>query len=245
MPRVKRFAGAFCFAMAALAVPSSALAESDCDINQLSRDVAGQSRLAVRIDGDWQFFAPNDGAPAHFLETGGLQVLCLAWEAPPYPRRNRQIVYASTQYRDDQPLWLFRNSAAEGIPLLRRLFSDWSRQPDTAGVDPDDAFREFHSSLPDDPDVEPWNKLADWHDTSAWLPNRRSYDLVRATADLTRLPHGTEQLLVLAARRPRTSWIPFETYTPSKQEELQVAVSYSGELEDLGPRVHQYVFEVR
>ena len=59
-------------------------------------------------------------------------------------------------------------------------------------------------------DVVPWNKLADWHDTSAWLANRRSYDLVRATADLTLLPYGTERLLVLAAQRPLTSWVPFK-----------------------------------
>ena len=94
-------------------------------------------------------------------------------------------------------------------------------------------------------DVVPWNKLADWHDTSAWLANRRSYDLVRATADLTLLPYGTERLLVLAAQRPLTSWVPFKTLTPSGQDELRVAVSYSGDLEDLEPRVHKYVFEAR
>ena len=248
MAMVKRFAVAFCFVVAvltALAATTPALAQSDCDVDQLPRDAAGQNRLAFRIDRSWQFFAPNDGEPTHVLETGRLQDLCVAWEAPPYQRRNRQIVYVSTQYRDDQPLWLFRNSAAAGIPFVGRLFSNWSRAPDTSGADPDDAFREFHRSLPDDPDVVPWNKLADWHDTSAWLANRRSYDLVRATADLTLLPYGTERLLVLAAQRPLTSWVPFKTLTPSGQDELRVAVSYSGDLEDLEPRVHKYVFEAR
>ena len=248
MAMITRSAVAFCFAVAvltALAAPVPALAQAGCDVAQLPREASGQNRLAVRIDGDWQFFAPNGGATAHVLETGGAQDLCLAWEAPPYRRTNRQIVYASTRYRDDQPLWLFRSSAAALIPFVGRLLGNWSRTPDTSGADPGDAFREFHRSLPDDPDSVPWNNLAEWHDTSAWLANRRSYDLVRATADLTSLPHGTERLLVLAAQRPLTSWITFTTYAPSGQDELRVAVSYSGDLEDRGPRVHQYVFEAR
>ena len=245
---VKRFAVAFCFVVAVLTVlttPTHVLAQSDCIVDQLPRSAAGQNRLAVRIYKEWKLFAPNAGESAHVIETDRLQDLCVAWEAPPYQRSNRQIVYVSTQYRDDQPLWLFRNSAAAGIPFVGSLFSNWSREPDTSGADPDDAFREFHRSLPDDPDDVPWNKLADWHDTSAWLANRRSYDLVRVTADLTLLPYGTERLLVLAARRPLTSWVPFKTIAPARHDQLRIAVSYSGDLEDLGPRVHQYVFEVR
>ena len=245
---VKRLPVSFCSIVAvltALTTPQQALSQPDCNVDQLPRDVAGQNRLAVRIDRDWKFFAPADGGPAHVLDAGGLQTLCLAWEAPPYQRRNRQIVYASTQYRPDQPLWLFRNSAAAGIPLVGRLFSNWSRKPDTSGADPNNAFRNFHRSRPDNTAAVPWNKLADWHDTSAWIANRRSYDLVSATAGLTLLPYGTERLLVLAAQRPLTSWVSFVTLSPSGQSQLRVAVSYSGDLEDIEPRVHKYVFEVR
>lgn len=66
-----------------------------------------------------------------------------------------------------------------------------------------------------------------------------------AAADLTLLPYGTERLLVLAGQRPFTSWVPFTTYPPSGQDEFRVAVSYSGDLDGLGPRVYQYVFEAR
>ncbi len=49
----------------------------------------------------------------------------------------------------------------------------------------------------------------------------------------------------LAARRPLTSWVPFTTRAPSEQNELRVAVSYTGDLDSLGPYVYQYVFQVR
>ena len=84
--------------------------------------------------------------------------MCLAWEAPPYERSDRQIVYVSTQYRDNQPLWLFRNSAVAEVPVISRLFGDWSRTPDASGADPDNAFKEFHRSLPIDPNSAPWNR---------------------------------------------------------------------------------------
>ena len=245
---VKRFAVAFYFAVIVLTtvvVPTPVLAQSNCEIDQLPRAATGQNRLAISIDRGWQFFTPNDGTRAHVLETDGLSSLCLAWEAPPYQRNDRQIVYASTRYRDDQPLWLFRNNVAALTPF-ERLFGDWSRTPDASGANLDDAFREFHRAFPDDPDVAPWDNLANWHDTSAWLANRRSYDLVRAaTADLPILPHGTERLIVLRPRRPLTSWVSFTTFAPSRQDELRVGVSYSGDLEDLGPRVYQYVFDTR
>ena len=147
--------------------------------------------------------------------------------------------------RDDQPLWLFRNSAAAEIPFVGQLFGNWSRTPDASGTDPDDAFRKFHRTSVDR-NIAPWNSLADWHDTSAWFANRSSYDLVSgAVADLTLLPYGTERLLVLAAQRPLTSWVPFTTYPPSGRDELRVAVSFSGDLDNRGPRVYQYVFEAR
>ena len=115
MAMAKRSAVVSCFAvavLAALAAPMPALAQSTCNVGQLPREIAGQSRLAIRIDRDWQFFAPNDGAPAHVLQTDELQDhLCLAWEAPPYQRINRQIVYASTQYP--------RRPAAVAVPKQR------------------------------------------------------------------------------------------------------------------------------
>ena len=134
---------AFCCTAAVLlplAATTPALAQPDCNVDQLPREASGQGRLAVRLDGDWQFFAPNDSAPAHVIEMGGLQYLCLAWEAPPFRQSDRQIVYTSTQYRDDQPLWLYRNSVAAAIPFVGRLFGTWGRRAAALGVDPGEAF---------------------------------------------------------------------------------------------------------
>lgn len=246
MTKVKRFAHPLRFALAlltAVAIPMPLLAQSDCHVDELSRDDGGQRRLAVRVDTGWQFFRPSADALTHAIEVGGLQELCMAWEAPPYDGRRRQIVYVSTQYRDDQPIWLIRNQAV-GIPFLGRLLGNWSRRADASGTDPDQAFKEFHH-LSGDPDAARWENLIDWHNTSGWLPNRQSYEMVRVVIDLAGFPYGTERLLMLRGNRPLTSWIPFTTHVPSKQDELRVAVSYSGDLEGSGPRVYQYVFEVR
>lgn len=249
MAMVERFSVIFSFAVTtitALAAPAMVLAQSDCNVEDLPREAASRGRLVVKVDGAWQYFPPNVDGPPHVLEIGGLQNLCIAWEAPPYHRASRQIVYASTKYRDEQPLWLFRNNAGAGIPFVGSLLGDWNRAPDASGVNPDDAFREFHSSRPDDPFDAPWDNLADWHDTSAWFSNVGSYDLVVGAAnDLSALPYGSERLIRLAARRPLTSWVPFTTRAPSGQNELRVAVSYTGDLDSLGPYVYQYVFQVR
>ena len=249
MVMVNRSAVVFCFTVAALivlAAPTTALAQPDCNVDQLPRQAAWQGRLAIKIGGEWQSFAQDAGTLVHSLEIGGLQNLCMAWEAPPYQRTSRQIVYASTQYRDEQPLWLFRNNAGAVIPFVGSLLGDWNRTPGASGVNPDAAFREYHRSRPDDPFVAPWNNLTDWHDTSAWLANSESYDLVvGAVDDLPLLPYGSKRLLVLAARWPLTSWVPFTTRASSGQNELRVAVAYSGDLDSLGPHVYQYVFRIR
>ncbi len=249
MAMVERFTTIISLAatvLVALSVPAMAVAQSACNVDGLPREDVGQGRLAVRIDGEWRLFAEYEDGPASVLQIGGLQDVCIAWEAPPYLGASRQIVYASTKYRDEQPLWLFRNSAGAGIPFVGNLLGDWNRTPDASGISPDSAFKEFHRRRPDDPFDPPWNNLAGWHDTSAWFPNVGSYDLVVSAArDLSALPYGSERLLRLAARRPLTSWVPFTTRAPSGQNELLVAVSYSGDRESVGPYVYQYVFQVR
>ena len=253
MPEVKHHADALRFVLVLLAVvamPTPALAQSNCDVDQLPRNHDGSERLAVRIDTDWQFFKTNHDAPPHVIETGEReQNLCMAWEAPRYQRISRQIVYTSTQYlNDDQPLWLFRNGEVAGVPLLGglfgRLFGNWSRKPDASGANPDQVFKDFHRSRPDDTDEAPWNRLAEWHNTSAWLANHESYELVRNAIDLAGLPYGTERLLMLKGGRPLASWIPFTTRA-HEQNRLRVAVSYSGDLDDGEPHVYQYVFDIR
>ena len=232
-------------AMAALNLPTSAIAQSGCHADRLPREMSGEYRLAVRLPEGWQYYAASDGESVHFIESGERQELCLAWEAPPYQRSNRQVVYVSTRYREDQPLWLFRNASAAGVPFIGRLLGDWSRVPDASGVDVADGFRVFHQDRAVDASSTMWDNLAAWHDTSVWFSNSSSYELVSAAAASSELlPYGTERLLVLAAQRPLTSWVTFTSYAPSTGDRLDVAVSYSGDLDRLGPRVYRYVFDV-
>lgn len=147
--RVQRRVVGACFALAALAILASSIsaaAQSGCSVDQLTREAKGSKRLAVRTEGKWLFFAPTGGDAPHVLPIGDSEEsLCLAWEAPPYPVRKRQIVYVSTQYREDQPVWLYRSSAVASVPLFRELIGDWRRLPDTSGKDPDTAFRDYHN----------------------------------------------------------------------------------------------------
>ena len=116
-----------------------------------SRAKVSHQRIAVKLSGKWEFFAPNPTGPAHVISVAGAQNLCLAWEAPPYPHNKKQIVYASTQYREDQPIWLWRNSALQ-IPFIGTLMGNWNRMPDSSGHEPVEVFTKFHSSLPSDLD---------------------------------------------------------------------------------------------
>lgn len=231
----------------AFAPTTLAFADTDCPVYELRREATGQSRIAVRIDGNWQFFAPNDDERPHVLKIADTtdQELCLAWEAPPYRRNERQIVYASTRYMDKQPILLYRNSSVAQIPILRRLFTDWERRPkgeSKSQLSPDDAFREFHRVEPQARSEEPWESLARWHDTKAWRSGIQSHDLVgSATESSERLPYGTERLLVLAPKRPLTSWVRIITGRPKENDRLRVAISFSGRMVD-APRVHEYVF---
>ncbi len=246
MSAAKRVTVVFVFsATALLAAPAMIFAQAGCTVDDLPREATSQGRLAVKIDGTWRFFAQDEDESARVIETARLRTLCLAWEAPPYHRRVSQIVYVSTKHVDGQPLWLFRNNTVP-IPLFGRLLGNWNRTPGASGSDPDEAFRKFHRSRPDDLSDAPWNSLVGWHDTSAWLPNVDSYELVvGATNSLSALPYGAERLLRLQGGRPFTSWVPFTTLAPSRQNELRVAVSYTGDLETIGPYVYQYVFQFK
>lgn len=52
--------------LTAVAIPMPLLAQSDCHVDELSRDDdGGQRRLAVRGDTGWQFFRPSADALTH------------------------------------------------------------------------------------------------------------------------------------------------------------------------------------
>ena len=130
------------------------------------RAQVGERRLAVKLSGTWEFFAPDRPGTTASISAAGTQTLCLAWEAPPYPGRRKQIVYVSTRYRENQPIWLWRSSAFQ-IPIITNLLGDWNRTLDAFGHDPDETFTKFHRSLPENANVAPWRALVAWHDTSA------------------------------------------------------------------------------
>lgn len=200
-----------------------------CD---LARRDKGHGRLAVKAGDEWLYLKQQDDPLV--LRTAEIDDLCMAWEAP--RSRSNQIVYASTKFSSDQQILLFRNGAAP-IKLFREIFGDWSS---TLGNDRD-KFRSFHKELPKD--REEWKLLHDWHDTSLWIPEQGSYELVkRAVADKrASLPYGTERLLLVQPNRPLSSWIPIETKPPSNGEQLHVAISYSG---DRVPFVYRYTLSV-
>ena len=222
MAEVKGSAFAFWCVVALLtilATPTATLAQfaRECrtDANELKRTANGQGkRLAVKTNDGWQFLpAESDSAPPKVLNISGLCELCLAWEAPPYRDKKAQIVYASTQYRDNQQLLLYRNSWGEGIPGIRHLLGDWRREPGPSGVNPDLAFRQFHRDPTVDRNVAPWKDLYRWHVwTELWGADRKSYDFVSiAVNDLKLLPYGTERLLrsLIEFKFPTSSRVQF------------------------------------
>ena len=220
-------------------------AQSVCDqVSQFPlREETGQRRLAVWISDGWRLFPPNGTASRYALEIEGLDGgLCLAWEAPPYRQRRRQIAYISSRRMDGQELSLFRNSAAAGVPFFEKLTGSWRS---SAGSD-SESFRIFHRDRSRAIDGALRDLLSRWHDTSVWLPNATSYDVVSAAvADPAPLPNGAERLLMLQGRRPQASWVPFETHVPSAGSDLRIAVAYSGDLDGPGLRVYQYLFVAR
>ena len=199
----------------------------------LARTVRGGGRLAVKIGDEWAYLRRQDDPLV--IRAAGVDDLCMAWEAPRSGGSN-QIVYAGTKFSRDQQILLYRNGAAP-IKFFRRFFGDWSS---TLGNDRE-RFRNFHKESPKD--REEWSLLRDWHDTSAWLPDRGSFELVkRAVADKrASVPYGTERLLLVQPNRPLSSWIPIETKPPSNGERLHVAISYSG---DSDPFVYRYTLSV-
>ena len=231
-----------------IAAPTAAQDQfvQDCKeyVDELTRNSQGKNQLAVKTNEGWQFFPPNDSASPHDLAINGRQRLCLAWEAPPHSGSNVQIVYASTQYRDDQPVLLFRRSWADRIPVINRLVGEFERQPGPSGYDPDDAFRWFHMNPSYvQRNSVPWSDLYAWHVwTWFWRANQTSYDFASsAVHDVTRLPLGTERLLRLVPNRELASWVAITTRVHPSQT-LRVAVSYSGDME---PLVYQYEFKAR
>lgn len=241
--------------LALVVCPMPVLAQQpDCDSVRLPMrgpvGEMGQRQLAVWIDDEWHPFRSNAEVAAHDLHIGELHGLCMAWEAPPYTAGDKQIVYVSTRHKDGQPLSLFRNSAAAGVPVLWRLFDDWIRPTGRSGRSGRNIFRAFHGDdeLETDVTIDDTSRanFSGWHDTSAWFPNTPSRLLVsQAVADTTTVPHGAERLLLLQGARPRTSWVPFGTLAPAAGSELRVAVAYSGDLDTFNAlQVDEYVFEI-
>lgn len=237
--------GAFSLAFLALLVGSApAAAQSDdCDTSEISRSERSIRQLAVRIAGEWRFFARNREAERHLLDFGRggrPTILCMAWEAP--RSLLPQIVYASTRFTNQEYLSLFRR----GI-----LTADQSRAKRLAGVV--DAFHAFHGGSGDDrsagaaelqeglsPEEEALQEdLMSWHQRSA------SIDLVSdAVVVNENLPYGSERLLTLLPLRPRKSWVRIRGQLPLGAESLDVVVAYSGD-RNAGAHAYRYWFEIR
>lgn len=212
----------------------SSLPAVACKSEGLDKEASTKGRLAVRSGDEWRLFNQQEEG---ILKTSGNEELCLAWEAPPYAGGS-QIVYVSTRYRDDQPVSIYRNASSP--PFFYAFFSDW-RGPTVSR----DLFDKFHKkSLGRNDDgvsgnTDGWDKLRKWHETSFWIANLESHELVKGALayESIPLPYGAERLLVVAGERSMTSWIPF-TSKVQKGSKLLVAISYSGDKE---PFVYEYV----
>lgn len=242
MRLVQRFG--FAVVVFGILVSSAPVLAQPCSTDLPERNATGGGRLAVRLSGDWKLFDPDGGTSA--LQLNGLQQLCMAWEAPPHDFAGRQIVYVSTRYTDLQGLWLFRKFPEGRLLPARRPWS-WFR----SGVQALNGFEVYHGQDYDEVDDGLRDRLNVWHESDQpsardQAINADSYGLVSAAVgSLGNLPYGSERLLPLRAARPWTSWVPFDTHAPSGQDELRVAIAYSGDLESRGPRVYRYAFRRR
>jgi len=230
---------AWIVAIAVIAAPAPAWAQAACSTSGLNRDGDSQRRLAVQVDGEWEFFSRNADGPAHLLPVDRQSAaLCMAWEAPARPGLlavlSRQFVYVSTRYTTNQPLSLFRSG---GFPLLTAL--DWGdgRGRGQADAVADD-FRSYHE---DRSSIQ--GALA--RDLNRWHDGNATYSLVSgALTSSVRLPNGAERLLTLLSRRPRKSWVRIVSQVPAVGDTLRVAVAYSEDANDLGPHAYEFIFEI-
>ena len=243
---IKSNCAAMIMAALVLVGPAPAIAQSICTGVELpAREAAKERQLAVWDGSEWQFVDESKvGGLPHPLGQRNTEI-CLAWGAPPYRESARQIVYVSTRFATDQSLSLFRNSSLAGLPFFQRFGRDW--EPSSLGGADHNAFRNFHDGEGRPGGTISARYFTRWHDTAAWRANDPSYNFVSAAVGrLDALPHGAERLLTLAANRPFMSWVPFGTHPPRGEDELRIAVVYSGDLGlGSGVRVHEYNFAVR
>ena len=215
-----------------------------CGVEDLPRRESGKNQLAIKTAQDWMLFGPQTQSPGNpaVVHIDGQKLLCLAWEAPPYPKGDRQIVFIRSSYREDQRRSLFRNHWA--APVIKWPFRE--RLDDASETD---LFNDFHSSRPTELRRGKWSVLEDWHNTSIWRPNVDSFTLVSYALEAPgAAPRGSERLIRLASGRTLTSWVRFTTSAPARGDKLHVAVAYSGDIQypdQTETPVYRYVFEVK
>ena len=233
------------FALLALAAsPVLALAQSDCDTQELSREGNSEHRLAIKIGKRWKPFPPNRTGSAYPLEVGDPESeLCMAWEAP--PALGRQVVYVSTRFSEQEHMSLSRRGflLGEGRSNLGRL--------DVLV----DGFKTYHQRVPGgttlnaaqdnpEPAEEQLRTQALQEHLDSWHDRRTSYDVVANAVAVPGydLPYGSERLLTLLPLRPWKSWARIRARV-LEGNTLRVAVAYSGDSSD--PTTYEYIFEIR
>ena len=219
------------FALLALTTGAApALAQSDCDTGELSREGDSEHRLAIKTDNGWRLFQENGTGSAHPLEVGDPQSsLCMAWEAP--RALGRQVVYVSTRFTDQQDMSLSRRGFLLGVdgPRLGSL--------DQLAC----GFRAYHQLVPTDTSQEPCPGFPQEY-LDGWHERRASYNVVVNAVGKGNLPYGSERLLTLLPLRPWKSWARIEGRV-LKGNTLRVAVTYSGDGSE--PPTYEYIFELR
>ena len=217
-------------------------ADSRCELSaDLERSDRYNFHLAVAQKGGWLICPSNDPTTlAYEVDLSGPQRL--RWAVPASDTRN--VVYASTVVKPNQPLSLYRNSALGiFISLAQYLYpvEDTVQEIEMLGSDLKKGFVKYH--LEPEKHTSPTQlfakSLAQWHDTGLWRTERPSREVVRRALEdvdkqLLVSGRGAERLLRIKGGREDTSWIEFRSQRPRPRRPdnrrlLAVTLSYDGE----------------
>ena len=232
----------FCATVIILTLFQSNAALGECEeTDSLEREAGLEHRIAVQQGEKWLIC--KSSKKTYEISAQGMQKLTLYWAIPACKECDeKQVVYVSSLYKPNQPLSIYRNAIVEGPALFQafRLFQEVkggfrkSAHPDFLKFHQAEECQSPSEHCRAELNRELWEKLKLWHLTNIWgviqeTEQSRTYQLVSATlADEEGRAGLAKRLIHAEARRPFTSWIPFESRV-EKGEELKIVAAYSKE----------------
>lgn len=215
--------------------------------------------LAVRVhNGDWLLIAPNEEPVTvkPHLQTATEDVQ-FCWAVPPAREESAQVVYVHTQYKQGQPISLFRTPAKGSDKKIQKSFystlvnwfegsfNEWRGNLHSASCQ----FKFYHRSTVSGCRGGPfhnWEQLLDrWHETEAWDTHVRTRAFASLVIGLSLKDQeiASERLLRLNPERPSMSWVPFKSNPPKIGKYLDIKLVYSRSSADGSDlKVHSFKF---